>query len=322
MGKVAVIQKAPVVLDRTASLLRAIELVGQAADSDAELIVFTEAFIPGYPAWIWRLRPGSDWGTNEALHRRLLENAVDLESDQLDPLCQAARKHRVTVVCGMNERDQRSSRATLYNTVVVIGPDGTLLNRHRKLMPTNPERMVWGTGDASGLRAVDTPVGRIGTLICWENYMPLSRYALYAQGIDIYIAPTYDSGDDWLCSMQHIAREAGCWVINSGNLLHATDIPEDLEDRASLYPDADEWVNGGDSAIIAPGGQLVAGPLRNEEGILYADVDVERAAMARRTLDVVGHYARPDIFTLRVNMARYAPAEFAEHPASDTERLK
>lgn len=321
MGKVATIQKAPVVLNRTASLLKAVELVGQAASQGAELIVFTEAFIPGYPAWIWRLRPGSDWGTNEALHRRLLENAVDLDSDQLAPLCQAARQHRVTVVCGIHERDHRSSRATLYNTVVVIGSDGTLLNRHRKLMPTNPERMVWGTGDASGLRVVDTPVGRIGTLICWENYMPLSRYALYAQGIDIYIAPTYDSGNDWLCSMQHIAREAGCWVINSGNLLHANDIPEDLEDRATLYPDADEWVNGGDSAIIAPGGQLVAGPLHNEEGILYADVDVERAAMARRTLDVVGHYSRPDIFTLRVNTAPYAPAEFTEHPASETEPL-
>jgi nitrilase len=320
MGKVAVIQKAPVVLKRTASLLRAVELVGQAASQGAELVVFTEAFIPGYPAWIWRLRPGSDWDTNEALHKRLLENAVDLESDQLAPLYQVARQHSVTVVCGMHERDHRSSRATLYNTVVVIGPDGTLLNRHRKLMPTNPERMVWGAGDASGLRVVDTPVGRIGTLVCWENYMPLSRYALYAQGIDIYIAPTYDSGDDWLCSMQHIAREAGCWVINSGNLLHATDIPEDLEDRAVLYPDADEWVNGGDSAIIAPGGQLVAGPLRNEEGILYADVDVERAAMARRTLDVVGHYARPDIFTLRVNTTPHAPIEFYGQPASDTDQ--
>jgi nitrilase len=286
------------------------------------MIVFTEAFIPGYPAWIWRLRPGSDWGTNEALHKRLLEHAVDLESDQLDPLYQAAKKHQVTVVCGMHERDHRCSRATLYNTVVVVGPDGALLNRHRKLMPTNPERMVWGTGDASGLRVINTPVGRIGCLICWENYMPLSRYALYAQGIDIYIAPTYDSGDDWLCSMQHIAREAGCWVINSGNLLHVTDIPDDLEGRATLYPDADEWVNSGDSAIIAPGGQLIAGPLHNEEGILYADIDIERAAMARRTLDVVGHYSRPDIFTLQVNTNEYVPVSFSVPPGSNEEAAR
>ncbi|WP_316364239.1 carbon-nitrogen hydrolase family protein [Candidatus Thiodiazotropha sp. CDECU1] len=321
MKKVAVVQKSPVVLNRDATIALAVELLDQAASQGAEMIVFTEAFIPGYPAWIWRLRPGSDWGTNEALHKRLLENAVDLESDQLDPLYQAARKHHVTVVCGMHERDHRSSRATLYNTVVVIGPDGSLMNRHRKLMPTNPERMVWGAGDASGLRVINTPVGRIGTLICWENYMPLSRYALYAQGIDIYIAPTYDSGDDWLSSMRHIAREAGCWVINSGNLLHATDMPDDLDDGTTLYPDADEWVNSGDSAIIAPGGELVAGPLRNEEGILYAEIDTERAAMARRTLDIVGHYSRPDIFTLQVDTNAYAPISFTEpeHPETSAE---
>ena len=322
MSKIAVIQKAPVVLNRDASIARAVERVDQAAAEGARLVVFTEAFIPGYPAWIWRLRPGSDWGTNEALHKRLLENAVDLKSAQLDALYQAARRHQVTVVCGMHERDHDSSRATLYNTAVIIGPDGTLRNRHRKLMPTNPERMVWGTGDASGLRTVDTPVGRIGTLICWENYMPLSRYALYAQGIDIYIATTYDSGDDWLCSMQHIAREAGCWVINSGNLLHATDMPDDLEERATLYPDADEWVNSGDSAVIAPGGQLVAGPLHNEEGIVYADIDIERASTARRTLDVVGHYSRPDIFTLQVNTSTYAPAQFLQQPQSGTEATR
>ena len=312
MNKVAVVQKSPVVLNRDATVARAVELLNQAASQGVGLIVFTEAFIPGYPAWIWRLRPGSDWGTTEALHKRLLENAVDLESDQLDPLYQAARQHQVTVVCGVHERDHQASRATLYNTVVVIGPDGRLLNRHRKLMPTNPERMLWGAGDASGLRVVDTPVGRIGTLICWENYMPLSRYALYAQGIDIYIAPTYDSGDDWLSSMQHIAREAGCWVINSGNLLHASDMPDDLEELSRLYPDGDEWVNSGDSAIIAPGGELVAGPLHNEEGIVYGQIDIERAAMARRTLDIVGHYSRPDVFTLQVNTNANTPIIFSQ----------
>ena len=253
------------------------------------------------------------------MHKRLFANAVDLDSNQLDPLYQAARKHQVTVVCGMHERDHHSSRATLYNTVVVIGPDGALLNRHRKLMPTNPERMVWGMGDGSGLRVIDTPVGRIGTLICWENYMPLSRYALYAQGIDIYIAPTYDSGDDWLCSMQHIAREGGCWVINSGNLLRAGDIPDDLEERATLYPDADECINAGDSAIIAPGGQLIAGPLRNEEGILYADIDIERTAIARRTLDVAGHYSRPDVFKLQVNTSACALVDYSADPKSNVE---
>lgn len=308
MSKVAVIQQAPVVLNREASIAKAVQSVSDVAAQGAELAVFTEAFIPGYPAWVWRLRPGGDWGTSEALHKRLVDNAVDLKSRHLDPLYQAARENRITIVCGMHEVESASSRATLYNTVVVIGPDCTLLNRHRKLMPTNPERMVWGQGDASGLRVVETPVGRIGSLICWENYMPLSRYALYAQGIDIYVAPTYDSGDDWIASMRHIAREGGCWVINSGNILHASDLPDDFEDRELLYPNAEEWINAGDSAIIAPGGELIEGPLRNSEGILYAQIDTHRCATARRTLDVVGHYARPDIFTLQVDDAPRHPA--------------
>lgn len=312
MCKIAVIQHPPRLLDRSACITLATELVAEAATQGAELVVFSEAFIPGYPAWIWRLRPGSDWNSCESLHAQLLDNAVDMASDQLAPLYRAAKEHQITVVCGMHERDNQASRNTLFNTVIIVGPDGHLLNRHRKLMPTNPERMVWGMGDASGLRVVDTPVGRIGTLICWENYMPLSRYALYAQGIDIYIAPTYDSGDDWLYSMQHIAREAGCWVINSGNLLHAQDIPASVEALQDLYPDKDEWINSGDSAVIAPGGETVAGPLHNEAGILYADIDLHRIASARRTLDIVGHYARPDIFSLNVNRTHQGLASFTD----------
>ncbi len=308
MSKIAVVQKAPVVLDREASIAKAAQLIGEVAEQGVEMAVFTEAFIPGYPAWIWRLRPGGDWDTSEALHARLLDNAVNLNSTQLNPLYQAAREHQVTIVCGMNELEHATSRSTMYNTVVVIGPDGRLLNRHRKLMPTNPERMVWGQGDGSGLRVVDTPLGRVGTLICWENYMPLSRYALYAQGIDIYVATTYDSGDDWIASMQHIAREGGCWVINSGNILRTRDIPDDFKELESLYPDPDEWINGGDSAVIAPGGALVEGPLRKRDGILYTDIDIKRCASARRTLDVVGHYARPDIFTLQIDDEPRHPA--------------
>lgn len=202
------------------------------------------------------------------------------------------------------------SQATLYNTVVVIGPDGQLLNRHRKLMPTNPERMVWGFGDASGLKVIDTPAGRIGNLICWENYMPLARYALYAQGIELYIAPTYDSGDGWLGTLQHIAREGCCWVAGCGSALKASDFPDSMPGKAQLYPDAREWVNPGDSVIIAPGGNVVAGPMRNEQGILYGTVDLDSVRLARRTLDVVGHYARPDIFTLNVNTKPQHPVEF------------
>jgi len=247
-------------LDKHKTIELAVAKVEEAVGNGAELVVFTEAFIPGYPTWIWRLRPGGDWNVSEELHQRLLTNAVKMESDDLVPLYEAARKHHVTIVCGIEERDSKLSQSTLYNTVIIIGKDGTLLNRHRKLMPTNPERMVWGFGDASGLKVVDTPVGRIGTLLCWENYMPLARYALYAQGIEVYIAPTYDSGDGWIGTLQHIAREGCCWVVGCGNLMKGSDIPDDFPEKSSLYPDSDEWVNPGDSIVIAPGGEIVAGP--------------------------------------------------------------
>ena len=308
-SKLAIVQKAPVYLDKAGTIARCITLLEEAAAAGANLIIFPEAFIPGYPAWIWRLRPGGDWTTSEQAHARLLQNAVTLDSDDLAPLFAAARSHKVTIVCGLNERDGKLSRATLYNSVVVIGPDGTLLNRHRKLMPTNPERMAWGFGDASGLRVVDTPVGRIGTLICWENYMPLARYALYAQGVEIYIAPTYDSGGAWIGTLQHIAREGRCWVVGSGNLIKGSDIPADFPDKDRLYPDPEEWVNDGDSVVIAPGGEIIAGPLRREEGILFAEIDSSRAATAKRALDVAGHYSRPDIFTLHIDTRPQTPLE-------------
>ena len=183
----------------------------------------------------------------------------------------------------------------------MIGPDGTLLNRHRKLMPTNPERMVWGQGDASGLKAVETPCGRVGALICWESYMPLARAALYAQGVQLYVAPTYDSGDRWIATARHIAREGGCWVIGSGCALRGRDLAHPLLIEAGLYADPDEWVNDGDSVVVAPGGQVVAGPLRQKFGTLVADIDLERVGVAQRSLDAAGHYARPDIFRLHVD---------------------
>jgi len=310
MAKLAIVQESPVLLDREQTIARAVIAVEQAAVGGAGLVIFPEAFIPGYPAWIWRLRPGGDWGLSEELHARLLNNSVNLDADDLAPLRDAARRHDVTVVCGLNERDGKLSQATLYNTVVVIGPQGTILNRHRKLMPTNPERMVWGFGDGSGLQVIDTPAGRIGTLVCWENYMPLARYALYSQGVELYIAPTYDSGDDWIGTLQHIAREGRCWVVSSGVALTNSDIPADFPDRDRLYPDSEEWINPGDSAVIAPGGEIVAGPMHMEKGMLFADVDPGRVAAARRALDVAGHYARPDVFTLHVNTRPQSPVKF------------
>ena len=300
MSKLAIAQHPPVLLDREKTLDKAVDLISEAAGHGAELVVFPEAFIPGYPIWMWRLRPGSDMGLTNELYARLFANAIDLASNDLAPLRLAASEHSVTVVCGINERDSSLSRGTLYNTVVVIGSDGAILNRHRKLMPTNPERMVHGFGDASGLRVVETPAGRIGALVCWENFMPLARYALYAQGVEIYIAPTYDAGDAWIGTLQHIAREGRCWVAGSGFAMRVADIPEDFPARAELYPDADAWVNPGDSVVVSPDGTTVAGPLREDTGFLYAEVDTTSVAAARRSLDVAGHYARPDVFELRV----------------------
>ncbi|MCA1791080.1 MAG: carbon-nitrogen hydrolase family protein [Thioalkalivibrio sp.] len=310
MSKIAIIQHAPKVLDREATLDKALQLIAEAAAAGARLIVFPEAFVPGYPAWMWRLRPGGDWSLSEKLHQRLLENAVDLDRDGLAPLRAAAEEAAVTVVMGINERDGNVGRTTLYNSVVVMGPEGEILNHHRKLMPTNPERMVWGFGDGSGLRVVDTPVGRIGTLLCWENYMPLARFALFAQGIDIHIAPTYDSGEGWIGSLRHIAREGGCWVIGAGVALRNRDLPDDFPERDRLYPPEEDWINPGDSVVIAPGGDIVAGPLHQAQEILYAEIDHARTTSARRTFDVAGHYARPDVFTLHVNRQKQSPIEF------------
>jgi len=312
MPRIAVVQMPPVLLDRNCSLDRAVSAVDEAVSNGARLVVFPEAFIPGYPVWVWRLRPGADMALADTLHHLLLRNAVTLNGPDLERLCEAAKRHEVTVVCGINERDHEFGRSTLYNTAVVIGPNGDILNRHRKLVPTDPERMVWGWGDAAGLKGVDTPSGRIGVLICWENFMPLARYALYAQGVEIYIAPTYDSGDGWIGTLQHIAREGCSWVVGCGTALRASDIPDSFPEKSRLYPDPDEWVNPGDSVVVAPGGDIAAGPMREEQGILYADIALEQVGTAHRRLDVAGHYARPDIFQLRIRRDPARPVVFEE----------
>lgn len=309
--KIAVIQKPPLLLDREGTIGRGLEAVDEAADAGASLLVFPEAWIPGYPTWIWRLKPGGDMALSSEIHARLRRSAVDIARGDLQPLQEAAGRRKVTIVIGLNEIDSGFSGTTLFNTVTVIGPDGALLNRHRKLMPTNPERMIWGMGDASGLRVVDTPVGRLGCLICWESYMPLARYALYAQGIDILVNPTWDNGEVCLATLRHIAREGGCWVIGTATAMQGCDIPADFPDREKLFK-PEEWVNDGDAVVIKPSGTVEAGPLNREKGILYAEIDTEAAARARRSLDVCGHYSRPDIFSLSVNRKRLEPAVFLD----------
>ncbi len=308
--KVAVVQHPPVTLHRQATLERGVELIEKAAAAGARLVSFPETWVPGYPEWLWRLRPGDDYELTGDIHRALIENAVDLKAGDLKPVQAAARRLKVTVSIGIHERDGEYSRGTMYNSVVLVGPDGSILNRHRKLMPTNPERMVWGMGDASGLRVVDTPVGRVGSLICWENYMPLPRFSLFAQGCEIYVAPTWDEGGTWISTMRHIAAEGRCWVLGNGCAMRGKDIPRDFPQRKTIFPDLESWYNPGDSVIVDPRGAIVAGPLHEAHGILYADCDPGVADAAKRTLDVAGHYGRPDIFHLEVKRETLTPIEF------------
>ena len=305
--RVAVVQHPPVLLHRDETLARGVELLGEAARAGAQLVSFPETWVPGYPEWLWRLRPGQDYALTGEIHARLLDNAVDLDAGHLRPIQDAAREYGVTVLIGVHERDGRFSRGTLYNAAVLVGPDGAVLNRHRKLVPTNPERMVWGQGDGSGLRVTETRVGRVGGLICWENYMPLARFALYAQGLDFYVAPTWDAGSGWVSTMRHIALEGRCWVLGNGTAMRGRDVPADFPSRDQLFPDQDDWFNPGDSVVVAPDGRLVAGPLRKEHAILYADCDPSAAAAGRRTLDVAGHYSRPDVFRLEVRTEASRP---------------
>jgi nitrilase len=309
--KVAVVQHPSVSLHRDRTLKRGVQLLEEAASHGAKLVAFPETWVPGYPEWLWRLRPGEDYDLTGQIYKRLLENAVDLSAGDLKPIQVAARKLKVTVAIGIHERDGSFSRGTMYNTIVFIGPDGEILNRHRKLVPTNPERMVWGMGDASGLKVIETPSGRLGSLICWENYMPLARFSLFAQGCEIYIAPTWDYGEGWISTMRHIAQEGRCWVLGIGSALRDKDMPADFPERARVFPNGDQWFNAGDSVIVAPNGEIVAGPLHEAHGILYADCDPARAAAAKRTLDVGGHYGRPDLFRLEVDTELRAPVAFS-----------
>lgn len=296
---VAAVQAAPVYLDREASTGRACDLIAEAAAGGADLVVLPEAFIPTYPDWIWRI-PTSNGDLQSAYFSRLLENSVDVPGPVTDRLAKAARQSRVNVVIGVNERVSR--KGTIYNTALSFGVDGTLLGARRKLMPTSAERMVWGMGDGSSLQSHDLGFGRLGTLICWENYMPLARYAMYAQGVDFYAAPAWIWGrdDGWLATLRHIAQEGRVVVIGANIANHTDDLPADLPEKERLYPDPG-WICVGGSMIVGPDGSMFAGPAYEHKTVLYAQVDITAVTASRRTFDVAGHYSRPDVFRLLVN---------------------
>ena len=297
---VAAAQYAPVHLDKAATLDKLVSIVEEAAELGVSLLVFPETFLPAYPDWVWRTPAWSELA--RASYSKLLENAVEVPGSDVQLLAETARTHQMHLAVGVDER----LGSTIYNTMLLFGSDGSLLNHHRKLMPTGGERLVWGYGDGSTLNVVDTTLGRVGGLICWENYMPLARASLYAQDVEIYLAPTWDTSDVWVPTLQHIAKEGRTYVIGCCQALHSSDLPEDVPGKAELYAE-DEWLARGLSTVVAPGGSILAGPLEEKEGLVTATVDVSRCAEGRGMFDPTGHYSRPDVFRLVVDTSRKEP---------------
>jgi nitrilase len=300
--RAAVVQAAPVAFDRERTLAKLADLTADAARKGARLIVFPEAFVSAYPR-------GTSFGTivgsrtweGRELFRRYWASSVDVPGPVVDTLAETAREHRVYLVVGVIEREG----GTLYCTVLFFAPSGDLLGKHRKLMPTAAERLVWGYGDGSTLPVFATEIGKIGAVICWENYMPLLRMAMYSKGIELYCAPTADGRDSWLATVRHIALEGRCFVLSCNQFSRRSDYPPDYD--TTFGNDPDTVVSRGGSCIVGPLGDLLAGPDYEGETILIADLDLDEIVRAKFDFDVVGHYARPDVFRLEVNERPTSP---------------
>ena len=293
--KVACVQAEPVAFDRAATIDKLEGLVAEVAREGARLALFPETFIPVYPSNRW-VRYLAGWGGKEAgagrdAFARLAQQSVSIPGPDSDRLAGIARTNDLWLAVGANEIE----RGTIYNALLVYSPAGELVLHHRKLMPTNHERLVWGQGDGSGLETVDTDLGKVGGLICWENLMPLARFALYQDGVEVYLAPTADDSEDWHDSMKHIARESRAFVLSCCVFQRASSYPKDVP-----LAEGNDLVGGGGSAILAPDGTYLAGPLWNEEGILYAELDPQRLYAARQRFDPAGHYHRPDVLKLQI----------------------
>lgn len=297
--KAAAAQLSPIFLDKEKTVTKACSAILEAGEKGANLIVFPEAFLSGYPDWVW-LIPNSKGAALNELYIKLVENAVSVPDQATNQLCKAAKKAGINVVMGMNERNSETSGASLYNSLLFINDKGEIMGKHRKLIPTGGERLVWAQGKGDTLRSYETTSCKLAGLICWENYMPLARTAIYESGAQILASPTWDKSPNWLQSMQHIAREGGLFVISTCMALRMDDIPDEY-DFKKLYPEGREWINTGNSCIIAPNGKILAGPLDAKEGILYADIDLQQIIAAKRMFDVAGHYARPDLFNFSLN---------------------
>jgi nitrilase len=308
----AAVQAAPVFLDRDATVDKACALIAEAAAKGAKLIVLPEAFVPAYPAWIWTL-PLTRRPDVAALHRALVENAVDVPGPEVERLAGAARAARAWVAIGVNERNSEASGTSIYNTLLLFDDQGRLVERRRKLMPTGAERMVWANGEAVPLRVHDTPLGRLSSLICWENYMPLARYALYERGAQVHLAPTWDKSDQWIAGMRHIAREGRMFVIGCCQALHRDQVPDTWPFKDTLPANA-EWINVGNSLIVDPDGLLLAGPVAEQETTLFAEIDPGRSSGLRWIFDAAGHYNRTDLFTFSMRGDEAPAAAPADGP--------
>lgn len=293
--RAAVVQAASIAFDRERTLEKVRALTADAASQQAQLVVFPEAFIAGYPRGLsFGAVVGDRSAEGREQYRWYWESAVDIPGPAMEALAQVAAQNHVYLVVGVIERDG----GTLYCTVVFFAPNGSYLGKHRKLMPTASERLIWGFGDGSTLPVFDTPIGRLGAVICWENYMPLLRMTMYSKGIQLYCAPTADGRDGWIASMQHIALEGRCFVLSCNQFARRSDYPTDYP---TAFGDAPETVlSRGGSCIVDPLGRILAGPNYSGECILTADLDLGDIARGKYDFDVVGHYARPDVFRLQV----------------------
>jgi nitrilase len=300
--KIAVAQASSVFMDRSASTEKACGIIAEAGKNGVELVVFPEAFIPGYPDWVWVTPPGTKKPLINEMFSRLLANSVSIPDETTAALCKAAKDASITVAIGVNERNSESSGASLFNTLLYIGADGTILGKHRKLIPTGPERLMWSQGDGSTLVSFETSFGKLGGLLCWENMMPLARNAMYVAGVQVYLAPTWDSSETWLTAMRHFAWEGGMFVVNCCQAISIDDIPDSYEFKL-LYPAGKEWINKGNSCVIDPRGKYVVEPLSGKEEIIYATLDLSLIAPQKWLFDVAGHYARPDVFQYGINGA-------------------
>lgn len=308
--KAAVVQSAPVLFDRAATLDKIDRLIQEIKPHQPDLILFPESYIPAYPRGLsFGSVVGSRTDTGRKTWQRYWENAVEVPGPVTDRLSQAAREANAYLVMGITERDAAYSGGTLFCTILYFAPDGTLLGKHRKLKPTASERIVWGEGDGSTLTVLSTPFGMLGGLICWENYMPLARMAMYAKGVGIYLAPTADSREVWQASMRHIALEGRCFVLGCNQYVTKDMYPADLPGVADLESQPEVMCRGG-SVIVSPLGQVLAGPLFDEEGVLYADLDMSAVAQGKLDFDAVGHYDRPDVFQLKINESPRPPVEW------------